>query len=800
MSPPSLQESPLWASVARHVLSARGLGLIFAVLVVGGVASLPRLTFDFSPQTLFDSTSEKAAVHRHYRALYGADDHVLLVLVEADLALADTWQLLADIERGIADQVPAVDYTRSIASQEVPRAIDDGIAIEPLPGEDALPRSDAEAAALAEQARAHPLLRNTLVAPSGKVAAVLLKVADDVEKVAVVRPVIDAIHGVLQVAQQAHPEARLHLLGPHAYRTTVVSIMIREELRFAPLTALVLALVLGLLFRSVQGVAIPLLSVGLGALWTVALMALTGESINIINTITATLILVIGVADAIHMMERYAAERGAGAERREAVRRAVVWVGGACLLTSLTTAVGFATLGTAHLAILRNFGFYAAAGVMLTFLMTVVFVPWALDRFALGSRDVRGAALWESPWDRFADGLLTRLGHFVRRQPRAVVVGGFAIVAVFAAGIPRTTVDNFIMEYVPKGDPIRAAHHVLEEELAGIVFFDIVLEVEDEGPEAPFYEPELLQRAARAEAAVLAHPQVASAESILGLLRELRYVQRGGAEAGVDRSALPDSRREVASLLLLGEMGGQDSLATTHLSTDGRRMRITFRAEDLGARNYLALEAQVRQALDAAFDGASRPVRSVITGTSQVGYSGIDSLIRDLLRSLGWAFVVIFVTLALLFRSLPLALLAMGPNLMPIVVVLGAMGWAGLHLETLSAMVFSIGLGIAVDDTIHYLARYCEEVRAGRTPEEAVQRTTEHTGRAIITTSLVLLFGFGVLYTSAFPPNQSFAVLASAVIGTALVADLWVLPGLLLWFRPRVPGSSLEAPAAGETA
>ncbi len=791
--PPSPPEPRIWAAIARFVLSVRGLALVFALLVAGGVASLPRLTFDFSPQTLFDSTSEKAAVHRFYRELYGADDHVLLVLVEADLTRADTWRLLADVEQGVSDRVPAVETIRSIASQEVPVPIEDGVAITPLPGpDDALPRSDAEAAALAEQARANPLLRNTLISPSGEVAAVYLKVADDVAKVAVVRPVINELRQILEETAEAYPGVRLHLLGPHAYRTTVVSIMISEELRFAPLTALVLSLILGLLFRSLQGVAIPLLSVGLGALWTVALMALTNEPVNIINTITATLILVIGVADAIHMMERYGQERSRGQDRREAVRSAVVWVGGACLLTSLTTAVGFATLSTAHLGILRRFGIYAALGVMITFVTTLVFVPWALDRFAMSGRDRRGEPRQDLRWDRFTDALLSRQARLVRAHPRVVAVAGFGITGLFAAGILNLTVDNFIMEYVPKGDPIRAGHEVLEKELAGVVYFDMVLEIDD-GPDSPWYEPELLRRAALAEAAVLAHPEINSAESILGLLRELRYVQRGGAAAGVDRLALPDSRREVASLLLLAEMGGQESLAVTHLGVDARRMRITFRAGDLGARNYLTLEGRVQEAITSAFEGAPRPVRGVITGTSQVGYSGIDSLIRDLLRSLGWAFVVIFVTLALLFRSWRIALLAMGPNLMPIVVVLGAMGWASRHLETLSAMVFSIGLGIAVDDTIHYLARYCQEVRAGLTPDEAVQRTTEQTGRAIITTSLVLLFGFGVLFTSAFPPNQSFAVLAGAVIFVALLADLWVLPALLLWFRPHVPGASAPA-------
>lgn len=780
----SSSEPATWAALARRILGARWLPVAFALLVVGGLAALPLLTFEFSPQTLFDSTSERARVYTEYRARYGADDHVLIALVEADLAKADSWALLADLEEAIA-ATPQIDRTASLISAEVPRGEDGSIVIAPLP--DGVPTSDAEAAALLAQAKEHPLLRNTLVAPSGAVGCVVFKVADDVERIADVRPLVEGLRALLDAKEAEHPGARLHLLGPHAYRATVVGVMIREELRFAPLTALLLALVLGLLFRSAQGVLVPLLSVGLGALWTLALMALTGESVNIINTITATLILVIGVADAIHMMERYAQERGQGQSRREATRRALLWVGGACLLTSLTTAVGFATLTSAHLQILRNFGLYSAAGVMITFVTTIVFVPWALDRFGMGPRE-------ESPsptrFDRFLDRALTRQAGLLKRSPRLVAVVSVLATLAFAAGIPRTTVDNFIMEYVPRGEPILEAHHLLEDELAGIVFLDVVLDVvADDAPSEPWLEPALLQRAGRVEQAILDRPNVHSAESPLGLLRELRYVQRSAAGQAPDRTSLPTERREAAGLLLLAEMGGETSIAATHLSVDRRRLRITFRAGDLGASRYLELEQEMLAIIERAFADSPHAVTGFVTGTSQVGYAGIDSLIRDLLRSLGWAFLLIFVTLAVLFRSLPLATLAMGPNLAPIVVVLGALGWAGQHLETLSAMVFSIGLGIAVDDTIHYLARYCQEVRAGFSPEEAVQRTTEHTGRAIITTSLVLLFGFGVLYTSAFPPNQSFAVLASAVIGSALIADLWLLPALLLWFRPRVPGA-----------
>jgi hypothetical protein len=756
------------------------------LLAVLALAALPQLRFDFSPQSLFERDSERARQYEQYRADYGADDHVLFVLVRGDIASAESWRLLRDIEQRVADRVPEVERTGSLASLPVPRSTGAGtVDISPLWTDQDL--DDDLAAALTTAARENPLLRDRFVSGSGRVASVALKIADDVAAIADVRPVIEELRTILDEASAQHPEHELHLLGPHASRVTVVDLMIREELRFVPLTGLILVLVLFATFRSVSGVLIPLLSVFLGTVSTLALMAVTGESINIINTITATLILVIGAADAIHLIARYQHEMSEGAGDRIAIRRALTHVGGACLLTSVTTAAGFATLGTAQLHILRSFGIYAALGVMLTFLITILFVPWAISRFPVpvrkpprpGSISARLAAAPDLLADIALDG-----------RHRVLAVGCVALTLAFVAGIPRTTVDNFIMEYVPDDDPIREGHRLLEEELAGIVHIDVLLEVpESEGIEDPWHDPGLLERAAGIEADILSSSFVHAADSVLALLRETRWVQRGGASGTEARDTLPGHRRETAALLLLAEFSGEETALDTHLGVDRRTLRLTFRADDLGARNYLALEKQAENWIEARLATSEIPVTWQITGTSQVGYGGIDSLVRDLLTSLGYAFVIIFVTLAALFRQWRIAALAMLPNCVPILIVLGGMGWAGRHLETLSAMVFSIGLGIAVDDTIHYVARYCQEVRAGATPEEAVRTTGRRTGRAILYTSALLLAGFGVLYTSAFPPNQMFAVLASIVIAAALFADLVMLPALLLWIRPRVPGA-----------
>ena len=741
-----------WGAIADYVLRSRRLGLVFVLLGLTGVALLPLLRFDFSPQTLFDRTSERARVWEEYRAEYGADDHMLMLLVQGDMRRAETWRALAEIEARVEAEVPTISWSHSLLSLPVPQAPGPGqVLIAPLAPR--VPATDAEAAALAEQARSHPLLRDTLISRDASVACLLMKADDDVVRLAEVKPVVEALRAIAADAAADREGVQTWLLGPHAYRTTVVGVMVREELRFAPLTACVLALVLLVLFRSPAGVMIPLLSVGLGALWTLGAMALAGQQINIINTITATLVLVIGVADAIHMMTRYGQERREGHDRPVATRRALVHVGAACLLTSVTTAVGFLTLMSAHLPILRSFGFFAALGVMITFTFTIVFVPWALTR---SKRDPvvrdpeRGIEAGEraTPLGRF----LAAHASGVQRHPRLVVVLGLLLAVAFAAGLRGASIDNFIMEYVPRDDPILEAHHLLEEKLAGVVYLDVLLEAEGD---TPWHEPDLLARAGRAEAAILAEEGVQAATSILGLLRELRWVHRGGEASSEPRDALPGSRAEAASLLLLAEMADGGTTLDTHLDRDRQVLRMTTRTSDVGAKTYMALERRMRATLTRAFAGSDPPVRVTITGTSQVGYGGIASLVRDLLTSLVWAFALIFVTLAILFRSVRLAALAMVPNMLPILVVLGTMGWLGLHLETLSAMVFSIGLGIAVDDTIHYLARYCAEVRAGHSPEEAVRITTERTGRAIVYTSLVLLFGFGVLYTSAFPPNCS---------------------------------------------
>ncbi len=776
-----------WDALASFVEGQTKLGWGFLLLLVLALSALTQLQFEFSPQTLFDTSSEEAQIYRDYRAEFGADDHVIMALVEADLRRATTWVQLKQLEERVRSQVAEVERVDGLFSLPIPQS--DGVGqvrIEPWLTE--LPRNDSEAETLLRRTADHPLLGNLFVSKDGQAAAILIKVEDDVAKLSAVRPVVAQLRAIADGVESSQEGLRIHLLGPHTYRVAVVGIMVREELRFLPLTGVVLALALFVLFRRWTGVAVPLLSVLLGALWTLAVMALTGEPVNIINTITATLILVIGVADAIHMMTRYAHERRSGVSRSEATRRTLRSVGAACFLTSFTTAVGFATLMTARLEILRHFGIYAAIGVLLTFGMTMVFVPWALvqwkrDPLPVEPRDLEGP---ETESRNFLDPLLGRLAHAVCARPRTTILLCVATASLLCSGAHRTRVDNFIMEYVPRDAELLEAHRLLEEKLAGIVFIDTLLELPPEAPEGAWLEPERLAQAAELEESFRQEDGIHNVDSILTLLREIRFVQRGGEGGTSVRSTLPESRAEAAQLLLLAELGGAPTLGS-HWRTDGRFLRLTARAADLGARNYLALEERMKANAAEIFGDGPFPVDVRITGTSQVGYGGIDSLIRDLLTSLAWAFGLIFLTLCLLFRSVPLAALAMGPNVLPVLVVLGTMGWMDRHLETLSAMVFSIGLGIAVDDTIHFLARYCEEIRQGRTPEEAVVRTTEQTGRAIVHTSLLLLVGFGVLMTSSFPPNRSFAVLAGAVITTALVADLTLLPALLVWLRPRVP-------------
>jgi predicted RND superfamily exporter protein len=546
-------------------------------------------------------------------------------------------------------------------------------------------------------------------------------------------------------------------------RAEAVRLVKNDQTRFLPLGMVLTSLLLILLYRSIYEVAVPMLSVGLSAGYTVGLMSLFEVPIDILSNVLPLLVMVYGVADAVHLLGRVHEQMRRGEARDLAIRTAVRHLGLACLLTSATTSIGFASLLTGSMNILRRFGLFAAVGVMVAYVVTLVIAPLGVSlrpQRALGRSYV--AAL---PW---LDRLLSRIADLtIARRGPLLVLATLLVGGTIYAG-SRVEVNNYLLGIYHDDNPTAIATRLAERKLEGVVRLQVSLQ----GKPGSIKDPAVLEAMQQLQDWLKRRPEVTSTLSLATYVGELHRVIVG-------RAGLPETREGVASLLLMAE--GEERI-NRFVDYPYSKARILIGMRDVGARRYLPLVREVQRRLPPLFSKLGIEAR--VTGTSLVAYRGIDRLVYDLLKSLSVAFVIIGALLAIVFRSLKIGLLSLIPNVLPLTTGLGYMAIVGMRLEPATVIVFSIAFGIAVDDTIHFFARYREEIRSGATPEDAVRSTLRTAGRAMVFTSLVLITGFSVTLTSNFTGSAHFGELGGVILATALVTDLLVTPSCLLVFRP----------------
>jgi predicted RND superfamily exporter protein len=747
--------------LARLVLGHRLVFVLGTVLFTAGAGVLAlRIRVDFTVQELFAEADPEIEYLREFNERFGPDDHLLLVLVEArDVFAPDVLRFVGELTRRAA-RLAGVRRVESLTTlSDLGNTEEGAIDTRPLFGQ--LPPDSGALAALRVRALASPLLGGRIVAKDRRLTAVAITLGDDVRRA---KELERTVEGVERMVARVRPPAgcATRFSGVPYVRTEAVRLVRNDQLRFLPLGVLVTSLLLVLLYRSLYEVAVPMTAVSLSAGYTVSLMAALDAPIDILSNVLPLLVMVYGVADAVHLLGRIHEQQRRGEAREIAIRTAMRHLGVACLLTSGTTAIGFASLVAGSMTILHRFGLFAAAGVMIAYATTMVVAPLGVSLRRRPPAAVRFAHL------AWLDRALVGIAAWVIRRPRGVLAASVALcVAAVGAG-SQVEINNYLLGIYREGHPTQQATRLAEHKLEGVVRLQVSLE----GKPGAMKDPAVLRAMHRLERWLEGQPGVTSTLSLATFVREMHRVVVGHA-------GIPGSRRGVAELLLMAE--GEERLGrlvdypyATGCVVAGMR--------DVGARRFLPLAREADRRARALF--APLGVVARATGTSLVAYRGINRLVYDLLRSLSVAFVVIAAVLALVFRSLWVGLLSLLPNIMPLAVGLGFMAVTGVRLEPATVIVFSIALGIAVDDTIHFLARYREELSGGAEPEQAVRTTMGTAGRAMVFTSLVLVTGFSVTLGSNFRGTANFGLVGMVILSTALVTDLLVTPACLLVLRP----------------
>ena len=752
-----------------------------ATLTFGVFAT--NLSFDFVPQAMFRGNDELVNYTQTLYEEFSHDDNVILIVLEAtsdrdtlDAAALD-WQVAVMQELKRHD---AIDRIESLATLIVPRVrLLGGLRTitSPLilqsPADD---RTESRVRAILSEST---LIHKTLISEDDRLAAIAVFVVGDSQDVDLINRLLADIDAIL--ARRSAPHGyKVHVTGLPAIRADIVKRLRLDQFKIIPLAYLVFVVALAILFRRVSAVLVPLLTVGVGLVWSMGLLGATHQTFTIFTNVLPILLLVVGVSNCVHVISRFAEEgRDEALCNRAAARRTMLAMSTACLLTLGTTAIGFGSLIVARSELLRSFSWHAALGIGLLY-ASLILVMGPLLTWC------RPPAIQANPSRKALSitRIVTAGGNAVVRRPRLAIAFGILVVVTSVWVSRDVSVNSHLIETFDEGDPVIQTMRLVESQLAGFLPLEISLTAAEPGR---LEESDVMRRVLALEA-FAKESDIVHASHSYASVHEALYLQTRSGDATAAEFLAPneDAERQLRRGRSLIERHPRAFNYSTLMRADGRRARVMLSATDAGTRDTLVLIDQLNQKIDELFPTDSG-VEVRLAGDAYVAAIALDRFIRDLFYSIMGASVAIFLVIGLLFRSIRVGLIATIPNITPLAVTLGYIGLRGYDLNGANVIVFAIALGLAVDDTIHFVARFREEMKTDDDVNAALTRTLQGAGRAIVVTSLLLVVGLSVVWTSDFVPTRRLAELTSVSVVAALLGDLLLLPACvtLFWKRQR---------------
>jgi len=786
-----------WSFDNRWVVVLAGLALF-----AGTVYFAMRAEVDSSYEAYFAPDDPVYLAYEQFREDFGSDE-ISYVLYEVPGVEHGPWNLeimrkLVDLTTALEDEVPFIYEVNTLVNAELTEGVPDGIDITEIGDE--FPETQAELLALRERYLAKPLLVGGLLSADARYGAIVIEMdrssTDPLEDIRldpeggdglpnlypqVTDTAIDEI-----LARPEYADIAFYHSGDvplNAYYNRVID---TETGTLMLYTAGIIAVMLSLFFRSPVGILGPLVA-QLSVLACVAFIVLVGWKLGLGFTIVPTMLTAIGVAHSVHILSEFRARFAELGDRREALVQTLYLVGAPCLLTSLTTAAGFAAMSFVPIRSLAEMGIYGAVGVLaafvLSFTLLVAFLSFGRRAPKLGTGSAERVRAKGGRWMQAG---LGAVADFDVRHRKGLLVSSVVIFVFAVVGMTRLVVDSNWLNDFRDGDPIKEKTVLVDQVMGGLTN---VVYLFDTGEPGGIKNPAALREIERVqEIAERQGDFVRKAYSIVDILKDLNQAFHGGDPAYY---RIPETRELVAQYLVLYEMSGGEE-AEEYVSSDYRRAQLELRVK----LAMTSATAELVAAIDAEL--AARPLEATnasLTGIGALWIVLLDYIVSSQIQGFLLAFSVIAVMMCFIFRSVKTGLISMVPNLAPVVLTLGAMGWFGILLDYNKVMIAAVAIGIAVDDTIHLVSRYHHEFRLCRNYEKALRASMQDVGRALFITSVALVAGFLMLLFSALANNTTFGLLLASTILVALVADFLLMPALVLTFKPFGPeGARVGAP------
>ena len=778
-------------SWGRTVHRRAWLVVMAALAAVAGLATqLPKIQFDTSTESFLMDDDPTRVLYDEFREQYGRDELIVIAVVAPDVLDPSFLRHLRALHEELENEVPKLHDVTSLINVRNTRGEADELIVEDLLEE--WPETPEAEAALRERVMSNPLYRNNLIDDDAQVTTIVIETDaysslgqsagnelagfdDSDEAHAEPRPFItgeensEIILAILDLIERHEaPGFKLHLAGSPTMMHHL-QIWLRNDMAlFTGLAVLAIAILLAALLRTLAGVVLPLAISLLSLTATLGLMAGIGLPLSLPSQILPPFLLAVGVGGAVHVLVIFYQALDRGEDTPGGISFALGHSGLAIAMTGLTTAGGLSSFAAAELGPIAEFGSVAPVGVLMTLLLTLTLLPALIAIFP-----IRRRARADESRTSVSGRVLVRCGEMAVTHAWTVTLACAGLLGIAVLGVAQLRFSHDPLAWFPEDDYFRVASELINDELKGSMYLEVVI---DSGRENGLHDPELLARIDEMRRWSSAYQYqdlvVGKTVSLVDVVKEIHQALN---ENRRDFYTLPDDRQLIAQELLLFENSGSDDL-NDFVDSTFRTGRFTLKLPFVDSVQYEPFMNRIEEQY-AVILGDHAEFH--LTGIMAVMGRTFMAVIRTMARSYAIALAVITPLMILLIGSLRLGLLAMIPNLFPIIITLGTMGWMGLTLDMFTLLIGSIAIGLAVDDTIHFMHNFRRYYERTGDVAEAVRSTLTTTGQALLFTSLVLSAGFSIFAFASLTNLVVFGLLTSLTIVLAFLADLILAPALL---------------------
>ena len=766
----------MFTYISKYILRHRTLLIILLTLATAFMAYKGQnVKLSYENSSLLPEKDTTRIHYQEFKNLFGEDGNVIVIgAINPEIFSIDqfnAWSELGNQIREIDGVLEVVSITRAI--NLVKNEETHEFNIKPIVSQKA--QSQAEVDSLKTIITSLKFYEGMLYNPKTKATLMTITLnrhkLNNISRIALVDQIIQTVH-----TYQNKTKVEIHFSGMPYIRTVTMQKVKDELFLFVLLSTAIAAFIMLLFFKSVKVVFSSLVVVGIALVWVLGIQALFDYKITILSGVIPSLIVIIVIENCIYILNKYHWEYKSHGNKMRALSQVIHRIGFASLMTNASTALGFAAFILIPNQLLREFGVVTSISIMVLYVLTIVLLPIIFSFLAPpNAKQIKHLD------NNFFGAVLDKIIYLIsfRRKLIYGIAGGLIVIGFIGVSMMKTSgkiVDDFRSD-----DPTYLDLKFFENNFGGVMPFEISVDTKKKNGVMNY---STIQKIDQLQNKINEHPEFSKPLSLIEVFKFARQSYYNGDSA---KYSLPSSMEKnfILSYIPQNVQGSGNDLLKSFIDSSKQITRISFQMADVGTNHMDSLLAEIIPQVDSIFDVGKYKVN--VTGNSVVYAKGTSFLIKNLFQSVLIAIFLISLLMAFLFTSFRMILVSMVPNIIPLLITAAIMGYAGIPIKPSTIIVFSIALGISVDNAIQYLSRYRHELKAshGNIKQSALNALHE-AGFSMIYTSIVLVLGFSVFIVSEFGGTQALGILISTTLLIAMFFNILVLPSLLLSLDKRL--------------